>query len=150
PWSPKEQRARFMLDVPRPRTIWERLTEAKRPSLIVDPYLAFAPREMAGIYLSGLQFEDRMVMQQFSMPQNQHRTLRRRFGAPPKLDDVYGTKQSDYLVEWRDHLIAAPGRAADQVIDLLSKNSFDLLWLNFAVSHKAGHHLWDPAGVVEQ
>jgi predicted AlkP superfamily phosphohydrolase/phosphomutase len=150
PWSPAEQRARFMLDVPRPRTIWERLTEAKRPSLIVDPYLAFAPRMMAGVYLSGLEFVDRMVMQRLSMPHDQHRILQRRFGAPPHLDDVYGAKQGDYLVKWRDHLIAAPGRAADQVFDLLSKNSFDVLWINFAVSHKAGHHLWDPAAVVDE
>ena len=150
PWSPAEQRARFMLDVPRPRTIWERLTERGRRSLIVDPYLAFAPREMAGIYLSGLGFEDRMVMQRLSVPRDQHQVLQRRYGRPPHLDDVYGAKQSEFLVEWRDHLIAAPGRAADQVIDLLAKDSFDLVWLNFGVSHKAGHHLWDPAAVVDE
>src|SRR5262245_50504600 len=37
PWSPTDQRARFMQSLPRPRTIWERLTERGRRSLIVDP-----------------------------------------------------------------------------------------------------------------
>lgn len=150
PWSPTEQRARFMQDLPRPRTIWERLTEAGRPSLIVDPYLPFSPKSMKGIYLSGVQFSDRMVMQRLSVPVDQYRMLQQKFGRSPDLDDVYGSKHTAYLVQWRDHLITAPRRAADQVIDLLSKNSFDVLWLNFGVSHKAGHHLWNPAAVVDE
>jgi predicted AlkP superfamily phosphohydrolase/phosphomutase len=148
PWSAADQRARFMLSVPRPRTIWERLTERGRRSLIVDPYLGFAPREMAGIYLSGLHFEDRMVMQRRSVPRDQQRALARRYGRPPRLDDVYGTHRTASLVEWRDHLIAAPRRTTDAVIDLLSRHSFELLWFNFPAAHKAGHHLWDPAPVV--
>jgi predicted AlkP superfamily phosphohydrolase/phosphomutase len=150
PWSASDQRARSMLSLPRPRTIWERLTERGRRALIVDPYLAFAPREMAGIYLSGLHFVDRMVMQRRSVPRDQHRALTRRFGRPPRLDDVYGVRRVASLLEWRDELIAGPGRIADAVIDLLSRHSFELLWLNFAGAHKAGHHLWDPAAVVDE
>jgi predicted AlkP superfamily phosphohydrolase/phosphomutase len=150
PWSASEQRACSMLKLPRPRTIWERLTERGRRALIVDPYLAFAPREMAGIYVSGLHFEDRIVMQHRSVPRDQHRALARRYGRPPRLDDVYGVRRVASLLEWRDELIAGPNRIAHAVCDLLSRQSFELLWLNFAVSHKAGHHLWDPASVVDE
>jgi predicted AlkP superfamily phosphohydrolase/phosphomutase len=150
PWSASAQRACSMLSLPRPRTIWERLTESGRRALIIDPYLAFAPREMAGIYISGLHFEDRMVMQHRSVPRDQHRALTRRYGRPPRLDDVYGVRKVASLLEWRDQLIAAPDRIAGAVIDLLSRHSFELLWLNFAVAHKAGHHLWDPASVVNE
>jgi predicted AlkP superfamily phosphohydrolase/phosphomutase len=150
PWSATAQRARFVHTFPKPRTIWERLTERGRRSLIVDAYLAWAPRNMAGIYLSGLHFEDRMVLQGRSVPAGQRRALAARHGRPPRLDDVYGTRQASSLLAWRDHLIAGPRRTANAVIDLLSRDSFDLLWLNFSVSHKAGHHLWDPAAVVEE
>ena len=150
PWSAADQRARFVQTFPKPRTIWERLTEHGRRSLVVDPYLAWAPQSMAGIYLSGMHFEDRMVLQGRSVPRGQRRTLARRHGRSPRLDDVYGTRQVPFLLAWRDHLIAGPGRVANAVIDLLSRDSFELLWLNFSVAHKAGHHLWDPASVVDE
>ena len=150
PWSAADQRARFVQTFPKPRTIWERLTERGRRSLVVDPYLAWAPKEMAGIYLSGIHFEDRMVMQRRSVPNEQRRTLARRHGRSPRLDDVYGARHVASLLSWRDHLIAGPARTASAVIDLLSGQSFELLWLNFSVAHKAGHHLWDPASVVEE
>ena len=73
PWSAADQRVRFSQTFPKPRTIWERLTERRRRSLIVDPYLAWPPRTMAGTYLSGWQFEDRMVTQGRSVPASARR-----------------------------------------------------------------------------
>jgi len=150
PWSARDQRARFVQTLPRPRTIWERLTERSRRSLIVDPYLSWPPRDMSGVFLSGMHFEDRMVMQGRSVPRGKRRSLERRHGPSPRLDDVYGTRQAQSLLKWRDELIGAPARTANAVIDLLASETFELLWLNFSVAHKAGHHLWDPASVVEE
>ncbi|MBC7789831.1 MAG: alkaline phosphatase family protein [Anaerolineae bacterium] len=150
PWSAADQRARFVQAFPKPRTIWERLTERGRRSLIVDPFLAWPPRSMAGVYLSGMHFEDRMVVQARSVPRGERRALARRYGRSPGLDDVYGTRNVASLLAWRDHLIAGPGRVANEVIELLSRDSFELLWLTFPVSHKAGHHLWDPASVIDE
>ena len=89
-------------------------------------------------------------MQHRSVPRDQHRALARRYGRPPRLDDVYGVRRVASLLEWREELIAGPCRIADAVIDLLRRHSFELVWLNFAVAHKAGHHLWDPASVVNE
>jgi len=150
PWSAEDQRARFVQTFPKPRTIWERLTERGVRSLVVDPYLAWAPREMSGLFLSGMHFEDRMVMQGCVVPQSQRRQLTRRHGRAPRLDDVYGTRQAASLIAWRDHLVAGPARTANVVRDLLGRERFDFLWLNFSVAHKAGHHLWDPASVVDE
>ncbi len=150
PWSARDQRARFVQTFPRPRTIWERLTERGRRSLIVDPYLSWPPRDMSGVFLSGMHFQDRMVLQGRSVPRGERRALERRHGASPRLDDVYGTRRAKSLLAWRDHLIGGPARTASAVIDLLSRQEFELLWLNFSVAHKAGHHLWDPASVVEE
>ena len=46
--------------------------------------------------------------------------------------------------------MSGPGRAADAAIDVLAQDRFELLWLNFSAAHKAGHHLWDPAGVTDE
>ncbi len=105
---------------------------------------------MSGVFLSGMHFEDRMVMQGRSVPRGKRRSLERRHGPSPRLDDVYGTRQAESLLQWRDQLISAPARTANAVIDLLASETFELLWLNFSVAHKAGHHLWDPASVVEE
>ncbi|MBT8403461.1 MAG: alkaline phosphatase family protein [Gemmatimonadetes bacterium] len=149
PWSASDQRPRFMYTYPHPPTIWERLTAAGRRSLIVDPILAWWPSTMEGVFLSGWQFEDRMVSRGLSLPGGMRRDLGRRHGRPPRLDDVYGTRQVSDLLRWRERLVAAPDRVADATLDLLGREDFDLIWLNFGCAHKAGHHFWDPLAVTE-
>jgi predicted AlkP superfamily phosphohydrolase/phosphomutase len=149
PWSAADQRPRFMYSLKGPPTIWDRLTASRRRSLIVDPMLAWAPQRTNGVFLSGWQFEDRMVCRARSLPRNLRPALSRTYGHPPRLDDVYGTRRVAPLRRWRDALVSAPVRAADAVIDLLGRESFDLVWMNFGAAHKAGHHLWDPSLVVE-
>src|SRR6476659_9902744 len=68
PWSGPDQRVRFMHRFPKPQTIWDRLTRSGRRSLIVDPYLAWAPERMEGMFLSGWEFTDRIVMQRSWVP----------------------------------------------------------------------------------
>ena len=148
PWSAADQRPRFMYTFPHPPTIWDRLTMRGRRSLILDPILAWAPRRIHGVYLSGWQFEDRMVARGLSLPRGVRRSLIRRCGRPPRLDDVYGTRRVSWLLAWRDHLVRAPARVADAAVPLIQRESFDLAWINFGAAHKAGHHLWDPAAVV--
>jgi len=149
PWSASDQRPRFMYEFPAPPAVWDRLTAAERRSLVVDPILAWWPRRIAGAFLSGWQFEDRMVCRAVARPRGLRRRLGRRFGRPPRLDDVYGARDRASLFAWRDGLVAAPGRVADAALSLLESAPFDFVWLNFAAAHKAGHALWDPASVVE-
>jgi predicted AlkP superfamily phosphohydrolase/phosphomutase len=149
PWSPPDQRVRFMQAFARPETVWERLHRAGRRSLVVDPYLAWPPRSLDGVYVSGWQFEDRMVERAVSVPRGRRRALARAHGRPPRLDDVYGRPRAASLLALRAHLLEAPRRAADAVVDLLGRESFDFAWVNFSAAHKAGHHLCDPAALVE-
>jgi predicted AlkP superfamily phosphohydrolase/phosphomutase len=148
-WSAADQRVRFIHTFPKPPTIWERLSERGRRSLIVDPYFAWCPRTMAGVYLSGWQFEDRMALQGRSRPHRARAELARRYGRPPRLDDVYGRQQASFLHGLRQGLVAAPRRTADAVIGLLGEAAYDLVWVSFSAAHKAGHHLWDPASEVD-
>jgi len=133
-----------------PPTIWERLTAAGRRSLVIDPTLAWAPRTIQGTFLSGWQYEDRLICRGLSVPRTARSSLARRRGAAPVLNDVYGSKDPQGLLELRDALIRAPGRAADATVDLLDGGFYDLVWVNFGSAHKAGHHLWDPALVVHR
>jgi len=150
PWSAPEQRPRFMYAFPGPPTIWDRLTARGRRALIVDPTLSWEPTQMCGVYLSGWQFEDRMSARGRSLPTGTRTELGRRRGRAPRLDDVYGTRRASSLLGWRTHLVDAPRRVADVAIEMLEQDRYDLVWLNFAAPHKAGHHLWDPGAVVHE
>ena len=149
PWSSADQRAYPVQRFAKPPTIWERLTQRGRRSLVVDPYLSWAPREMAGAYLSGCHFVDRIVLPRRSVPAHVRRDLVRRHGRPPRLDDVYGRPRIASLTSLRDHLVRSPDRVAGAVVDLLRNDTFDLLWLTFGAAHKAGHHLWDAASIAD-
>lgn len=147
PWSASDQRAHPVSWFDKPPTIWERLTAHGVRSLVVDPYLSWAPREMAGAWLSGCHFVDRLVLPSRSVPAAAGRRLERRHGRAPRLDDVYGVATLDGLVPLRDALVAAPARVADGVLDLSRESRYEVLWITFGASHKAGHHLWDAAAV---
>ena len=68
-WSPSEQRVRFMDDLPVPETLWERVSRAGRRSLIIDPYEVRPPQDIQGLFLSGWQFKNRVVLRSCSLPQ---------------------------------------------------------------------------------
>src|SRR5262245_32424516 len=150
PWSAAEQRPHSMYAVPAPPTIWDRLGKRGRSSLIIDPTLAWGPRDMRGVFVGGWQYEDRMSARGHFRPRSTRRQLAHRYGAPPRLDDVYGTRHVRSLLALRDRLIAAPARVAAATKVLLHHGSFDFAWINFGSAHKAGHHLWDPSSVVDE
>jgi predicted AlkP superfamily phosphohydrolase/phosphomutase len=135
--------------LPKPPTVWERLAASGCRSLIVDPYLGWPPQDMAGIYLSGWQFQDRFVMPGRSLPHRRLGALSRRYGRPPRLDDVYGTPRTSDLLALRDHLLAAPRRTAAAAVELLTEGPFELVWINFSSAHRAGHQLWNAAAVMD-
>lgn len=150
PWSASGQRVRFMQYFPKPPTVWDRVAAAGGRSLVIDPYQGWSPREMNGVWLSGWHFEDRMVLRAGSVPRRARRRLARRHGRPPLLDDVYGRPDPARLLALRESLVAAPGRVAETVAELVDRDSFDFLWINLSAAHKAGHHLWDPLSLIEE
>jgi predicted AlkP superfamily phosphohydrolase/phosphomutase len=143
PWSPAEQRVRFMRSFPLPRTAWERLPSACR-ALVVDPYDNWPPRAGEGVFVSGWQYRNRVAaLERWSIPAEAHRTLSRRFGRPPLVEDAYGAQPLGRLRRARRHLVAAPARVSAAVRHLLARERFDLLWATFSAPHFAGHFLWD-------
>ena len=61
-WSATDQRVRFYDDVPAPEAVWERIGRAGRRSLVIDPYEMRAPTAMQGLFLTGWQFKNRVVL----------------------------------------------------------------------------------------
>jgi len=155
PWSPAEQRVRFMRSFPLPRTVWERLPQGRR-ALVVDPYDNWPPRSGDGVFVSGWQYRNRVAaLERWSVPPKAHSSLSRRFGGAPLVEDAYGAQPTRRLLRARRRLIAAPGRVSAAVRHLLGRERFDLVWATFSAPHFAGHFLWDSAhlelaGAVEE
>src|SRR5256714_3176608 len=141
PWSPAEQRVRFMRSFPLPRTVWERLPRGRR-ALVVDPYDNWPPRSGEGVFVSGWQYRNRVAaLERWSVPPGAHASLSRRFGAPPLVGDAYGAQPTRRLVQARRRLLSAPARASAAVRHLLARVRFDLLWPTFIAPHFAGPFL---------
>lgn len=143
PWSATEQRVRSMHAFPKPETVWERLARAGRRSFVVDPYQGWPAEDGEGLWISGWQFRNRMVLPRWSAPRDALRTLARALGAPPPAETVFGRPWPGGLLEMRRSFLDAPRRAADLVTRLLGREHFDLLWVTFSGVHLAGHYLWD-------
>ena len=138
-WSPSEQRIRFMDDLPIPETLWERVGRAGRRSLIIDPYEVRPPQDMQGLFLSGWQFKNRIVLRSCSLPASLLRSLKREYGRPPVGEEVYGPPSTPEVVRLRNGLLAAPNRLATVTTTLLKREKFDVVWVTASAAHLAGH-----------
>ncbi len=144
-WSASEQRLRYMLDLPAPMSVWERLGEAGRRSLVVDAWESRVPQDRAGTVISGWQFTNRFMLRSWSAPRGVDQKLAHRFGRPPLVEEVYGRPSARTLKRLRRDLLAAPGRLADAATELVRREPFDFCWFGLPAVHVAGHQLYDPA-----
>jgi predicted AlkP superfamily phosphohydrolase/phosphomutase len=143
-WLAPEQRIRYWHDLPSPEPVWERLARSGRRSLVIDPYQGWPPNtDDGGLWLSGWQFRNRVVIPRWSAPRGAFGSLARRFGRPGGAETVFGRPWKRGLLRIRQALLRAPGRAADVVCDALGRERFDLVWVTFGAAHLAGHFLWD-------
>jgi predicted AlkP superfamily phosphohydrolase/phosphomutase len=148
-WSAPEQRIRPMSSLPKPETVWERLSRAGRRSLVLDPYVSWPTRGMAGVCLSGWQCWHQILLQRWSVPRHAYWTLRRRHGRSPIAEQLVGAPSAPRLLDLSRRLVGTPARAAAAAEDVLAREDFDLLWVTFAQAHLAGHWLWDPTQLFD-
>lgn len=149
-WSPTEQRVRFFEDLPAPEAVWERVSRAGLRSLIIDPYEMRPPQTMHGIFLSGWQFKNRVVLTSRSVPSHMHRTLIREFGRPPLGEEVYGRPAAPELVTLKNNLVTAPLRGAEAIEGILKREHFDLIWISLSSAHLGGHRFLDVTRYAEE
>jgi predicted AlkP superfamily phosphohydrolase/phosphomutase len=149
-WLAAEQRVCLTEDLPAPRSVWDRLTEAGRRALVVDPYETLAPARMNGLFVGGWQFVNRLVLPRASVPPAAYRRLKRSFGKGPSVEEVFGRPSAGALLRMREHLVAGPGRVARLAVDALAQDRYDLVWLSFPSVHLAGHQFWDVAHLAER
>jgi Type I phosphodiesterase / nucleotide pyrophosphatase len=145
-WSATDQRIRLRDAFDTPPAIWDRLGRAGLRSLLVDPYDGARPRELRGVALHGWQFTNRVALPHWPTPEQ--RKLARRFGRSPSGDEIYGRPSFGELLRLRQVMLEAPGRGVDAVEALLARESFELLWLDFAALHLAGHQFLDVDAVA--
>jgi predicted AlkP superfamily phosphohydrolase/phosphomutase len=149
-WSATEQRVRFFDDLPAPEAVWERIGRAGRRSLVIDPYEMRVPQTMQGVFLTGWQFKNRVVLRTRSVPHSMQRELERELGRPPVGEEVYGRPETPPLLRLRNSLIAAPRRAADAIEALLKREPFDLVWISLSAAHLGGHRFYDIAQFADE
>jgi len=143
-WDAAEQRVLYMGHLHAPAPVWERLGRRGTRTLAVDPYESRPPTDPPpGALVCGWQLHDRVVLQEWSSPDDTHRRLERLFGAPQPVDEVFGRHSVDEMLGLRRRLLAAPDRVADAAELLLAEQRFDLAWLTFCAAHVAGHQFWD-------
>lgn len=142
-WSASRQAVRLAAEFGAPPPVWQRLADAGRSTLAIDPYECHAPARAEGVLLSGWGMRERVVLERWSRPSGCDRALRRRHGRPPDVTEVFGAQQPAELRRLRERFLAAPARVADAALELLGERRFDLVWLTFAAPHLAGHRLWD-------
>jgi predicted AlkP superfamily phosphohydrolase/phosphomutase len=143
-WSAPEQRVRYWHELDAPEAVWERLARSGRRSLVIDAYQSWpAANGGGGVWLSGWGFRNRVVVPRWSAPDRAFGELARRFGAPGGAETVFGRPWRAGLLRARRALLAAPGRAADAVADLLERERFDLVWVTFGAAHLGGHFFWE-------
>jgi predicted AlkP superfamily phosphohydrolase/phosphomutase len=147
-WSADDQRCRYMRALDPPAAVWERLARRGLRTLAVDPYESRPPSYAAGTLVCGWQLTDRVVLQPWSRPKGERRSLERLFGPAPPAEEIFGRPAASELLELRRHLIAAPARVADAAERLLAgREPFVLAWLTFTAAHLAGHQFWDLSQV---
>lgn len=142
-WAAGEQRVRFADAFEAPPAVWERLAAGGRRTLAIDPYECRPPARAEGILISGWGFEERVVLPRWARPRGADRELRRRLGAAPRATEIFGRPAPRRLLALRERLLAAPDRVASAAVELLGRESFDLVWLTFSAAHLAGHQFWD-------
>jgi predicted AlkP superfamily phosphohydrolase/phosphomutase len=143
-WSAADQRVHYMSALEAPPPVWERLGRRGTSTLAVDPYESRPPAEAPpGTLVCGWQLHDRVVLRQWSSPGGADRRLRRLFGPPQPVDEVFGRHTVDEMLGLRRRLLGAPGRVAEAATLLLDEQPYDLAWLTFCAAHVAGHQFWD-------
>ena len=97
------------------------------------------PQDIKGIFLSGWQFKNRIVLRSCSLPASILGSLEREYGRPPVGEEVYGPPSTPELLRLRNGLLAAPNRLATVTTALLKREEFDVVWITASAAHLAGH-----------
>ena len=149
-WAADEQRVRFRRSFETPPTAWERLAQAGRRSLVVDPYEGWPPADRNGIVLSGVQYENYVSLERWAAPSGARSQVEHLLGRGPYVEEVFGQPQVGPLLELRRRVLPGPRRVADATTTLLAGGRFDLVWAVFLSSHVGGHQFFDVTLIEEK
>ncbi len=142
-WAAEQQRVRYASAFEAPPAVWERLTAAGRPTLVIDPYEGRPPSRHEGLLVSGWGFSDRVVLPRYSRPRAAAAKLERVHGRAPALTEIFGRPRARDLLRLRSGLLEAPRRSAALAEQLLAERRYELAWITLSAGHLAGHQFWD-------
>jgi hypothetical protein len=148
-WNPAAQRVQPDLR-PIEHSIWEAAARAGRRVVVIDPYEAGPPGELAGgAVMSGWQLHNRVTLRRLATPATAAAGLRRDLGPAPTIDEIYGRPSLRLLRRMNATLARAPERLATAVERLVRDVRPDLLWCHLVAAHVGGHVLWDGSQLAQ-
>jgi len=147
-WSAAEQRVRFLTSFPFPVTMWERLAQCGVRCVVLDAYESPVPETIDGLYLSGWQFRNRIVLRRAGAPAGARRYWEGRLGRASRGEEVFGRPDERRLRRLASTLLAASRRIADLAVVAVEEVRPDLLVVGLPAVHIGGHQLWDPSVVL--
>ena len=148
-WDPAAQRVHPDLR-PIEHSIWEAAARAGRRVVVIDPYEAGPPGELAGgAVVSGWQLHNRVTLRRLAVPATAAAGLRRDLGRARTVDEIYGRPSLRLLKRMNATLARAPERLATAVERLVRDVRPDLLWCHLVAAHVGGHVLWDGSQLAE-
>lgn len=142
-WSAAEQRLKYRLDFPSPTVVWERLADAGKRSLVIDPYEFGPPARLEGRAVSGWQMANTLSLLRWSVPNGWARAYERRLGRSRNTQEVFGRRSAGMLESLRRAYLAASARVAELATEVLRRDRFDFLCATLLGPHHSGHVFWD-------
>jgi len=129
------------------RPFWRDLSKTGRRVIAIDLPMTFPPEPFNGVEISGWATHDQ-VLPPASYPASMMDWVRREFGPPPMRKEIERLQQPKALLKLHDELIRATCHVADLARALMSRETWDLFMVGFGATHRGGHKLWDPSGVM--
>jgi predicted AlkP superfamily phosphohydrolase/phosphomutase len=124
------------------RPFWDYLNEADYCTAIIDvPMTIGAPKSRNGIQLCGWGTHD--LIKRGSWPSDLWKGLRKKFGSPLTPCELFGPQSFRTLTRLHVDLLRATDQMTDIAEHLWLQKRWDLFFLVYGATHRAGHYLWN-------
>lgn len=141
-WEPSEQRVIECDRIPFPKTLFERVEDAGKRIVVLDPPESRPVRLRNGYCISGVQFRSRVLLSPWSSNRSRSKSLMRHLGPAPRADEIFGPVSVSNLVRLRAALLQAPARLGAAAHACITQDQPDCLWVTCCALHVAGHQFF--------
>ncbi len=141
-WEPEDQSVIPWDLLPAPDRLFERIDNAGKRIVVLDPPESQPCQLSNGFCASGIQFRARVLLQSWSSGAALPSEAVRRLGPGPRADEIFGKFTPADLRYLRSALLQAPARLATVAREFLKQDPPDCMWVTCCGLHVAGHQFF--------